>query len=182
MTPHQARAAFAHRKGILFVGWGRAGKDTAAEYVGRVTGLGYGGSTSWAGKEHMAKVFGVHPMVAWERRHDNRQRWKDELDKLRMNDQTVLIRRCLLDGPVFAGVRDKAELLAAREQGLLRLVVWVHRYGVPEDPTVTFTSQDCDDIVANIGSLEYFYDQLDHLMLRHGLLIPASPTNDLHRE
>lgn len=79
-------------KKIVLCGFGRAGKDTGAMYLAKITGLRYGGSFSWAGLTYMAGVLNLHPMEAWERRHEDRARWKKELDHLRTLDQTHLAK------------------------------------------------------------------------------------------
>jgi hypothetical protein len=154
---------------VLFLGWGRAGKDEAAAYVASRTQLRYGGSTSWAALPHMASFLGVHPQVAWETRHTRRQLWKDELDRLRISDQCYLARRVLEQGEVTAGLRDKVEVEAVRAAQLFDHIVWIHRPGVPADPTVTFTSRDCDDIIHNEGTLEEFHQTLDTFIFRWNL-------------
>src|SRR5262245_12690534 len=70
-------------KRLLVVGWGRAGKDTAAMMLAAITKLPYAGSTSWAANEIVARVLGIHPQVAWETRHQNRQRWYEICNKIR---------------------------------------------------------------------------------------------------
>lgn len=165
---------------ILFVGWGRAGKDTCAEFLGRMTNLGYGGSTSWAGKEDVARVLGIHPQIAWETRHARREEWKAILDKLREGDQAILMARSLSTGGVIAGTRDKCELEAARARGLLDAIIWVHRDGVPRDPTVTFEESDCDAVLYNNGTLDQLYSELivvaDRLEIPlRGFMPPRAP-------
>jgi hypothetical protein len=185
---------------ILVVGYGRAGKDTAAHLLEKITGIPYAGSTSWAAKEYMARKLGVHPQVAWETRHQHRELWKRLLDEARESDQTLLIRWALesvnedrssgiLAGwrGICAGVRDRAELLAAKEQKIFHHILWIHRAGTPVDPTVTFTCEDCDTVILNHGNL----DDLRHLLfswaekkgLVPGLYLSGKcPTTDIHRE
>ena len=58
------------------------------------------------------------------------------------------------------GVRDKIEVLAARNEGLVDLIVWIENKNVPADPTLKFGPEDCDIIIQNSGSLDSFYDKL----------------------
>ena len=151
-------------KRVLFVGWGRSGKDEAAQFAERHLGLRYGGSTSWAAKELVALLLGVHPMSAWEQRHANRQTWKDYLDVLRENDPTLLIRRALDTGDITSGIRDKVELEAAVNEGLFDRIVWVERTGTPKDPTVTFSGEDVvrlgGTVIENFGTLRDYHRKL----------------------
>lgn len=148
---------------ILFVGWGRAGKDEAASYLAKITGLRYAGSFSWAALPYMAARLGVHPQLAWEQRHANRDIWKSYCDELRKVDQTLLARWALQSGDICAGLRDQIELDAVKAAGLFDKIIWIQRYDIPEDPTVTFKWNDpaIDFCITNSGSLEFF-----HLNLR----------------
>lgn len=147
---------------ILFVGWGRAGKDEAAAYLAKITGLRYAGSFSWAALPYMSARLGIHPQLAWETRHQNRELWKRYCDELRLVDQTLLARMALQSGDICAGLRDKIELDAVKAAGLFDKIIWVERYGVPIDSTVTFEKDDpaIDFQLTNSGSLEFFHFNL----------------------
>lgn len=146
---------------ILFVGWGRCGKDTAGAFFHQHLGLKCVGSTSWAGVDFMARKLNVPPQIAWDERHNHRQFWKDSLDELRnMSGPATLIRWALFGdsgpkGRVLTGVRDKCEVVAARD--ICKHIVWIDRPGIDPDPTVTFGPGDCTDYVNNSGSLLLFH-------------------------
>lgn len=185
-------------KRILVAGYGRAGKDTAAEMLSKITGLPYCGSTSWAAKEAVARVLGVHPQVAWETRHQHREAWKRICDEVRKENPSRLIERAFLtsDGQecrngvlccsgIIAGCRDRIELVDAKKKGIFDHVLWIANPNVPKDPTVTFTAMDCDEIIFNDGTLDELQSKLFVWAESKGL-IPflhlTPPTNDQHRE
>jgi len=149
-----------HYKKILFAGYGRAGKDEAAIFLGRITKLRYAGSFSWAGLPHMAEFLGVHPCQAWEERHKNRQLWKDELDHIRLVDQCCLARLVIASGDIAAGIRDIVEINAVKAEGLFDRIVWIDRPGTPVDPTVTFGPEDCHETIMNDGDLAQYHGKL----------------------
>lgn len=154
-----------NRLKVLFVGYGRAGKDEAAQFCESHLGLRYGGSFSWHAKEDMARLLGVHPMTAWETRHKNRQFWKDECDKLRANDLTILAKRALATGDICAGLRDKVELDAVVAEGLFDRIVWVNNPRVPVDMTVTYTREDVLALpngseIINDGDLKLYHKRV----------------------
>lgn len=149
-----------HYKKILFVGDGRAGKDEAAIFLGSITQLRYAGSFSWAALPHMAKLLGLHPCQAWEQRHQHRQFWKDELDKLRLSDQCHLARLVIQSGDIAAGLRDIKEIEAVKAERLFDRIIWVDRPGNPKDPTVTFGPEDCDEVIVNDGDLAQYHAKL----------------------
>jgi hypothetical protein len=172
---------------ILIVGWGRAGKDCAAEYLGKISTIPYAGSTSWAAKGLVAAVLGLHPQVAWETRHQRRMEWKQICDDLRFHDPCRLIRLALWDHPlghgIVAGCRDKIELDASRRHQVFDRILWIDRLNTPKDPTVTFGPEDCDEIIYNNGTLEAFYLTLSQWADRNGILrVPSTPTIDKIRE
>lgn len=145
---------------ILFVGNGRAGKDEAAIFLGSITQLKYAGSFSWAALPYMAKLLDLHPCQAWEQRHQHRQFWKDELDKLRLSDQCHLARLVVQSGDIGAGLRDIKEINAVKAERLFDRIVWVERPGTPVDSTVTFTSEDAHEVIMNDGTLEQYHAKL----------------------
>jgi len=147
---------------ILFCGYGRAGKDEAAAYLAKITGLRYAGSFSWAALPYVAARLGLHPQVAWETRHQHRKQWYDYCNDLRKTDPTILARMVLAQGDIAAGIRDKVELEAVKAAGLFNRIVWVNRPQVPVDPTVTFDAfhPAIDSTLYNIESLEVYHSTL----------------------
>jgi hypothetical protein len=141
---------------IAIVGYGRHGKDTVGKIFSKITSLRYGGSTSWAALPYVADHLGIHPQLAWETRHDNRQFWKDYCDWLRRDDPCFLIRKVLFRGDMVVGIRDKVELEAMREQKLVDLIIWVDANPriTTVDHTVTFGPGDCDQMINNNGSVD----------------------------
>ena len=184
-------------KRILIVGYGRAGKDESGLMLSAITKLPYAGSTSWSAKELVAKRLRIHPQVAWEARHQRREEWKAICDDLRKHDQTKLIRLALESvndekssgllagwGGIVTGCRDKVELSAAKEEGIFDSILWIDRLGTPVDPTVTFTKDDCDEVIHNDGSLLQLHSTLFLWAEKHGLVpdLYLTPTTDRFRE
>lgn len=157
---------------ILFLGWGKCGKDAASQYLAKITGLRYAGSFSWAGLKYMAARLGVHEQEAWETRRQHRELWKKYLDELRVVDQTLLARMALQSGDICAGLRDKIELDAVHAANLFDRIVWIHRPNIPCDPTVTFLDNHpgITDYVQNLGTLEQFHAGLEARARIWGLL------------
>lgn len=172
--PHQKKNMQSNTKSrkVLFVGWGRAGKDEAAAYLAKITGLRYAGSFSWAALPYMAARLGVHPQLAWEQRHQNRELWKKWCDELRVIDQTLLARMALQSGDICAGLRDKIEIEAVSEAKLFDQIIWISRPGTPCDPTVTFL--DCHPaitgVIQNLGTLEDFHSGIESRARIWGML------------
>lgn len=147
---------------ILFCGYGRVGKDEAAAYLAKITGLRYAGSFSWAALPYVAARLGLHPQVAWETRHSHREQWYNYCNDLRASDPTILARMVLAQGDIAAGIRHKVELEAVSKAKLFDRIVWIERPGVPVDPTVTFDRLNpaIDFTLFNTGTLPEFHDSL----------------------
>jgi hypothetical protein len=164
-----------HKLVLAIVGYGRAGKDTASDWLKDHTTLRFNGGSSWHARHYMAKRLSadvgreVTPDEAYTTRHENRWKWYTYMNEYRQPDWTQLVRDCLADSDIVSGVRDREELLVSKQQGLLDLIVWVDR-PVPVDPTVTFSIEDADVIVRNWGGLQEFYSRLERLARCLGVL------------
>ena len=160
----------------MFVGHGRAGKDTACEYLAQITTLRNAGTTSKYLCKHMAQVLNLPEDVAYGKRHEMRMLWYDEANKLREKGPTTLIRQALENGEITGGVRDYQEIVAAKAEGLIDLIVWVDNNRVPEDPTVKFTPKECDLIIPNHWSLEEFHERIERFARFAGLPMRQNKT------
>jgi hypothetical protein len=150
-------------KKLLIVGHGRAGKDTACEYLSQITSLRNAGTTSKYLCKHVAQALGLSEEEAYRRRHESnemRQTWFKIGNQVRENSPTTLLREALMHGEITGGVRDIAEIVGAREEKLVDLIIWVENRRVPPDPTVTFGVEECDIVIPNHGSLDEFYYRL----------------------
>lgn len=154
---------------VAFLGHGRAGKDTCAEFMAWHTALVYKGGCSWTARNYMAKRLSaeagrvITPEEAYENRHKDRVKWYNWLNEYRAANPSQLIRDCLEHSDVICGVRDGNELRAAVREDVIDLTIWVERPGTPVDPTVTYTIDDCDMVLHNNGDLNDLYKKLTHL-------------------
>jgi hypothetical protein len=144
---------------LAIVGHGRAGKDTAAEWLRDHTHLKFKGGCSYTGCDYVAKKLGLSWHEAWRTRHELRMDWYRILNEYREGDPSRLVRDCLEHSDIVCGIRDRMEMIAAKKEGLLDLIVWIDR-PVPVDPTVTFTIEDADVIIRNYSGFDDFYARL----------------------
>lgn len=150
-------------KTIMFVGHGRAGKDTACAYLSQITTLRNAGTTSKYLAQYMAGKLNLPVEEAYARRHESdemRTKWYDGGNELRERGPTTLIRMALENGEITGGVRDLAEIVAAREEGLIDLIVWVENTRVKPDPTVKFTEREADLVIQNNWGLDEFHHRI----------------------
>ncbi len=158
----------------MLVGHGRAGKDKGCEYLSRLTGMPFAGTTSKYLTKYVAAYLGIDPEIAYRDRHQNRQLWYEIGYKLREKDPGILIREALANGPITGGVRDLAEIQVGRKEGLIDIVIWVHNNRVLPDPTVKFGPEDCDLAVDNHGTFDEYYFRLWRLAKFAGICHPSA--------
>lgn len=154
---------------LAIVGHGRAGKDTAAEFLRDHTNLRFKGGCSYTGCQYVAEKLGLSWHEAWRTRHERRMEWYRLLNEYREGDPSRLVRDCMEHSDIVCGVRDCMEMQACKKEGLFDLVVWIDR-PVPIDPTVTFTIEDADVIVRNYSGFEDFYERLKRFSKILGIL------------
>lgn len=153
---------------LALCGYGRAGKDTSAEWFRDNTCLQFKGGCSWTARQYMANRLSedlgrlVTVAEVYDRRHEDRMKWYNYMNEYRKDDPARLIRDVLKHSDLVCGVRDRAELLAARDTGLLDLIVWIDR-DVPVDPTVTYSIDDCDIVIRNHGTVPELHRRLEKL-------------------
>lgn len=163
---------------IMLVGMGRAGKDEGGLYLEKITGLKFAGTTSKYLCDFYTEEYGGTWQENYDNRHSNRMKWYELGNRLREKDPGLLLRQALKHGSITGGVRDKCEVVYARENDIVDLVVWVENKNVPVDPTVMFTAADCDMIVENNGTLEEYHHRLRRLAKFAGLYNTQS--SDFH--
>lgn len=145
---------------LAILGMGRAGKDTAGEYLSKRFDLATPRSSSLNALPLVAHMIGIPSRQAYAERHQNREFWIEACNQLRADDLTRLARWCLGACDLAIGLRGKEEFAAVMKEGVCDLAVWVHR-DVPKDPTVEFTREDCDVVVDNTTTLERFHARLE---------------------
>lgn len=123
---------------VNFVGHGRTGKDEAAKMFAARTHADYQGATSLVVNPMIAWSLGLSEDESYNRRHENRNFWYLWCNEFRKSDPSLLARLLLGSGDICVGTRSQIELAAALKEGVVDVLVWVSREGVPPDPTLEF--------------------------------------------
>lgn len=144
---------------LAILGMGRAGKDTAGEFLSEKFLPSKPRSSSLNALPLVAHMIGLPPEVAYAERHQHREFWIEACNALRKDDLTRLARWCLGACDVAIGLRGKEEFAAVMKTGVCDLSVWVER-DVPADPTVEFRREDCVVVIENTSTLERFHEKL----------------------
>lgn len=150
---------------LAIVGYGRAGKDTAAEWFRDNTGLRFEGGCSWYARHYMAERLGVSPEEAFANRHRDRKLWFDYMNEFRAADATALVRLVLSGSDIVCGIRSAEELFESRRQGLIDLVIWIENPRHTEDITVTYCRSDADIVILNEADIATYHKRLKNLAI-----------------
>lgn len=164
-TAYADRTSFRRSHGIkvlAFCGFGRTGKDTAAEWWCKTAGLTYCGSASKMILPVIATMVGDDPDAVFAARHEQHEFWRLACHAIREHDLTLLVRLCLGSGDVWVGPRCGKELFEARRLGMYDYSYWVKR-PVRPDPTVEYGEEDCDAVLLNNASVHSLYERIERL-------------------
>lgn len=152
---------------IAICGLGRAGKDTAAEYLRDEFGLRYTHGTSrWAAMivwVEMTKRNINYDTVqeCFEDRHNHRELWAKIIGRHNAADPCRMYRECLEHQDILVGLRWRSEFLACKAAKLWDVSLYVTRPGCI-DPTCEVLPGDCDYVIRNDGTLAQFHAKLSH--------------------
>lgn len=151
---------------IMLTGHSRHGKDEAAKILAETLGCTYKSSSLVAcetflfdrlvelGYEYQT------PEDAWCDRNssdDMKALWYREISDYNLSQRgTGLMRAIYAQSPIYVGVRDRLELIAGIQQGVINLTIWIDRSEhVPPQPesSMTVLKSDADIIVDNNSDL-----------------------------
>lgn len=159
---------------IAFLGPGRTGKDTAAEFWAKTyMGYRYGGSSSQAALPFvrhalMSLGFDWSPEEVWNCRHESREFWFEFLNAIRAFDPSVLVRISRSEGNIVVGIRSDIELATAVMRGHIKHLVWIENPNIAPDPTMeygeeqvlkfrnSYTLYNADDLASFHETLQAF--------------------------
>lgn len=149
---------------VMVCGYGRHGKDTAAELMREHLGLNFV-SSSWFCCERflfsaMRGKFGyVTPEECYQNRHSSqamRERWHTLIAAYNLHDPARLSREIFSEFEIYCGIRSASEFFAAKKEKLFDVSVWVD--ASEREPSESLTScsmrpEFCDFVMDNNGDL-----------------------------
>lgn len=153
---------------VALLGHGRCGKDLGALWAADNYAIEYSGSVSEFVAPLIAHAVDQDEDEVYHARHANRMFWKEFCNELRRHDPTFLVKMCLAEGDMVAGIRAATELEACLYD-VFDLAVWVDNPRVDNDPTLEFTMDDCDISVRNASSKLDYFGRLRRLMDNIGI-------------
>jgi len=160
-------------KKILIAGMGRAGKDTACEYLRDQYGMSFKDSSRAAAEififDQLKDVGDGYISIdeCYEDRHsgNNRKIWFDMICEYNKDDPTRLARKILETNDIYCGMRSIEELTACKESGVFDVTIWIDaedRLGITESSdSITIKKEDCTFIIKNNGLEQDLFTSLD---------------------
>lgn len=147
-------------------GKGRAGKDTAAEFLSTVTKLRYSAGTSFWYKDKVFSWFkenrpGIYSdaMSCWEDRHSDRDLWARLIGEFNAEDPVSAYSECLLEQDFLVGMRWRSEFEEVKRAKIVDVWLWVEN-NRSSDKTCQIRAEDCDLVVLNNGTLDEYLTKL----------------------
>lgn len=158
---------------IIITGYGRHGKDTAAEYIRDKYNLSFCSSSLFVAERavlpHMPQYSSVEE--AYNDRHNHREQWYNLICNYNSEDPSRLGRELLSIYDMYVGLRSALEFRALKP--LVTATFWVDRSKVlPPEPStsITILPEMCDLIIDNNSTLQNLYFNIDKAMRECNLL------------
>jgi hypothetical protein len=151
---------------VLVVGPGKSGKGIACEILNQIPDVCYCGSTSEVISAQIAEEEGrpfedVH--IERNVSDESRMRWYDKGRLMCTDNPSRLIEICYEKGLedsddynvlVCDGCRSQLEIFDALSRGVVDVILWIDRDGLPPDPSLKFGKEVATTIIENNGTIE----------------------------
>lgn len=147
----------------MILGMGRHGKDTVCDILRAKYGLTFESSSHFvaerAVKPWLAARGVTYPTfdAMYEDRVNRRADWFNAIAEYNAADLAALGKELFAEFDIYCGIRNRAEFLALKEQGVIEFAIWVDASGrLPPEPStsMTITKDDADYVIDNNGPLE----------------------------
>lgn len=157
---------------LMVVGHGRHGKDTVSEILRDHFGLTFQSSSQFCCDlfifDELKDKYGYKTSgECYNDRHNHRSEWFDLISDYNKNDLARLGKNLYEQYDVYCGLRNREELKALKEAGIMDAVIWIDRSKyVPLEPTdsMTITKDMADYKIDNNGNLEALQVKIYNLM------------------
>ncbi len=153
---------------ILILGWGRSGKDTAAELIEKYTGLEFCSSSLFCAEtvvfpELAEKYNYKNAIECFEDRANHREEWFNLINDYNNPDGAKMAREMMKESSIYVGMRDYRELKDCKEDNIFDIILWIDapkRCKKESVKSMNLTKEHADIIIENNGTLEEFEDKI----------------------
>lgn len=158
--------------GIVISGSARHGKDTVAEYLRDRLGLTFESSSMFCARKFIFDAIkgslGYSTLdECFEDRVNHRALWASLISSYNHKDPSRLSREIFAEYDIYVGIRSTFELEAAKEEGLVNLVIWVdasERHPVEPADSFDIGIESVDIMINNSGTELQLIHRLDNLI------------------
>lgn len=166
---------------LFICGYGRHGKDTAANFLHARFGMNFVSSSLYCAEHvarpHLSVNYGIdYPTVeaCFEDRHEHREKWHKAIAEYNKEDLTRLSREIFHQHDIYVGIRSREEFLASRE--LADLSIWIYDPRKPNEgsESCTVNESDCDFTIKNAGTFDDLHRKLNKIFSRAFLGVEVS--------
>lgn len=156
---------------LMVMGHGRHGKDTVSDLLAQVLELRWQ-SSSWFAAERLVfprlreRYSYADALECYRDRHNHRVEWFTIIREYNQDDSARFSRDLFAEYDIYCGIRNRHELLAARDEGLYDLGIWVdasERHPSEDEGSCTVTSDLADIIIDNNSTLHRLQERVYRL-------------------
>jgi hypothetical protein len=153
---------------LMVCGHGRHGKDTFCELMPEWMFISSSLFVMEAAVyQTLQPLYGYASLnECYADRHQHRDEWHQLIRAYNEHDRAHLARELYQDYDIYCGIRWHEEFLAAQEEGLFKLSIWVDASKrLPPEGTDSNTvlPEHCDIIIENNGTLAEFTAKVNRL-------------------
>lgn len=149
---------------FLIIGNGRHGKDTLAEIWSKVFDFTFTSSSLAAAEifiyDALKDKYGYKDFEeCYADRINRRAEWYELIKDYNSKDRTRLAKKILENNDCYVGMRERQEIIACKEQGVIDLTIWVDACErLPEEDKSSFNIEKelADVVIENNLSIDNF--------------------------
>ncbi len=159
---------------LMIVGHGRHGKDTVCDLL-KAYGYNFTSSSLHCSEvvfDALKDKYGYKDSKeCFEDRHSHRKEWFDIITDYNTPDRTRIAREIYKNNSLYAGMRNREEVIKCKEEKVFNYAVWVDaskRLPPESESSMNIRKEDCDFCIDNNGNLQQLSHsvRLFHLMMK----------------
>lgn len=165
---------------LLIIGYGRHGKDEAANYLCHKYKMKAESSSHAAARififETLKSSFGYKTVKeCFDDRHNHRDIWYQLICLYNKDNKASLAKEIMRDSDIYVGMRDDREIEECVKQNVFDDIIWVDAskrvsYKEPES-SCKVNENHANYVIENNGSLEELYANIDTYMKFKGFCL-----------
>lgn len=153
---------------IVVTGYARHGKDTVCGIIAEQLGVSFKSSSEVALETiiypALKSKYNYYSLEeCYADRVNHRKEWFDLISTYNTPNKTKLGRLIYEENTIYCGLRNREELIALKDTGLIDYVIWVDasdRIEAEDTTSCTITMNDADITINNNGTLSELHNEV----------------------